>query len=172
MILDRIELPRAPRVLYLFGLTGVGKTFVGSIIGEVADFHVYEADADLPVAMREKVARGEAWTEDEWTGFYFIIRDRVRELLETHRRVVVTQATYRRDHRELMRSACDDLEFVWITADRAINLDRIRARNDYVTVEYFELSLPYFEEPPDGTKRIVNDTDAAAIVRQLTELFG
>lgn len=175
MTAKTLALPLAPRVLYLFGLTGVGKTYVGAILGERAGFHVYEADGDLPDAMREKVRRGEPWTEEEWTGFYVLIRDRIRELLKTHPRVVVTQATYRRDHRELIKTATDrpdDVELIWVVADRDINLDRIRRRNDYVTIEYFNLSLPFFETPPENTPRIVNNTDADEIVRQLTVLFG
>ncbi len=55
----KIKLPKAPKVLYLIGLAGVGKTYVGKLISEFADYHLYEADETLPNEMREAVKRNE-----------------------------------------------------------------------------------------------------------------
>lgn len=167
-----IDLPRAPRVLYLFGLAGVGKNYVGDLIGRLWGYHVYHADEDLPAEMAEAVAKNELWTEEQVDGFYARIRRRILELLEIHPRLVVTQATYFQRHRDLLREAVPDIELLWVTADHEVNLGRIRERKDYVSVEYFEGTLSYFEKPPESTKKIVNDGDEAEIVRQLGEHYG
>lgn len=167
-----IDLPRAPRALYLFGLAGVGKNHVGDLLGRLCGYHVYHADEDLPAEMHEAVRKNELWTEEQVDGFHAIIRRRTRELLEAHPRVVVTQATYFQKYRDLLRAEVPDIEFLWVVADHEVNVRRIHERKDYVSVEYFEGTLRYFEEPPEGTKKIVNDSDDVAILRQLIACYG
>lgn len=167
-----IQLPRAPRALYLIGLAGVGKNHVGDLIGRLFEYHVYHADSDLPAGMREAVANNEPWTREQVDGFHSIIRRRTRELLEVHPRVVVTQATYFQRYRDLISEEVPEIEFLWIVADHEVNLRRIRERQDYVSVEYFEATLHYFETPPAGTKRIRNNGSDEEIVRQLVTYYG
>ncbi len=85
---------------------------------------------------------------------------------------MVTQATYGQKYRDLMLEAIPELEFLWITADNEINIDRIRERNDYVTVEYFEISRQYFEPSAEKTRIIVNNGDEKDIIRQLIDFYG
>jgi len=59
-----------------------------------------------------------------------------------------------------------------VVADHEVNVRRIRERKDYVSVEYFESTLHYFEKPPESTKRIVNNGDDFEIIRQLIEHYG
>ena len=162
----------APRALYLIGLAGVGKNYVGDLIGRLWNYHVYHADDDLPADMREAVDKNVLWTEEQVDGFYALIRRRALELLEAHPKVVITQATYFQRYRDLMREAIPDIEFLWITADHDVNVRRIRERSDYVSVEYFESTLSYFETPPEGTKTIVNNGDDSEIIRQLVAWYG
>lgn len=167
-----IHLPRAPRALYILGLAGVGKNHVGDLLGRLCGYHVYHADKDLPAEMQEAVQKNELWTEEQVDGFHAIIRRRTRELLEAHPRVVVTQATYFQKYRDLMREAIPDVEFLWVVADLEVNVRRIRERKDYVSVEYFEGTLHYFEKPPESTKKIVNNSDDFEIIRQLMAHYG
>lgn len=167
-----LHLPRAPRALYLIGLAGVGKNYVGDLIGRLYGYHVYHADEDIPLEMQEAVQKNELWTEEQVDGFHAIIRRRTRELLEVHPRVVVTQATYFQRYRDLLREEVPEIEILWIVADHEVNVRRIRERKDYVSVEYFEATLHYFEKPPAHTRAIANNGDDEEIVRQLIEHFG
>lgn len=167
-----LHLPRLPRALYLIGLAGVGKNYVGDLIGRLCGHHVYHADDDLPAEMREAVDRNVLWTEEQVEGFHALIRRRARELLEAHPKLVVTQATYFQRYRDLMRETVPDVEFLWITADYDVNVRRIRERSDYVSVEYFEGTLHFFEKPPEETKTLVNNGDDSDIIRQLVDYYG
>lgn len=167
-----IHLPRAPRAFYVVGLAGVGKNHVGDLLGRLCGYHVYHADEDLPADMQRAVQNNELWTEEQVDGFHSIIRRRTQELLQTHPKVVVTQATYFQKYRDLMRGAVPDIELLWVVADHEVNVRRIRERKDYVSVEYFEGTLHWFETPPEGTKRIVNNSDDFEIIRQLVAYYG
>lgn len=170
--MGELQLPRAPRGLYLIGLAGVGKNHVGDLIGRLFGYRVYHADSDLPADMQEAVAKNELWTQEQVDGFHAIIRRRTRELLEAHPRVVVTQATYFQRYRDLMAEEVPEIEFLWIVADHEVNVGRIRDRKDYVSVEYFEATLHYFEKPPAGTKTLWNNGSDEEIVRQLVAYYG
>ncbi|HEX3126780.1 MAG TPA: shikimate kinase [Thermoanaerobaculia bacterium] len=167
-----IPLPRAPRVLYLIGLAGVGKSYVGDLIGRTFGYHVYHADDDLPAEMHEAVANNVLWTEEQVDGFHAMIRRRILELAQVHPRVVVTQATYFQRYRDLLREAIPDIEILWVVADHEVNVRRVRERKDYVSVEYFEETRHFFETPPEDTKTIVNDGDDSDVLRQLIAWYG
>jgi gluconate kinase len=167
-----IALPRAPRAFYLIGLAGVGKNHVGDLLGRLCGYHVYHADEDLPADMQQAVQRNELWTEEQVDGFHALIRQRTQELLQAHPKVVVTQATYFQKYRDLMRQEVPDIEILWVVADHEVNLRRIRERKDYVSAEYFEGTLHWFEKPPEATKRIANNSDDFEIIRQLIEHYG
>ncbi|BAX53158.1 hypothetical protein PDPUS_1_01784 [Photobacterium damselae subsp. piscicida] len=46
-----LNLTYAPNVLFLFGLSGAGKSYVGDVIGQHSGWHVYHADEDLTQEM-------------------------------------------------------------------------------------------------------------------------
>jgi len=63
MQLDKIlDLAKAPATLFFFGLAGSGKSFVGDLIGELANWHVYHADDDLTDEMRLALDEQRAFT--------------------------------------------------------------------------------------------------------------
>lgn len=167
-----MKLPNAPRVLYVIGLAGVGKTYVGKLISEFADYYLYEADETLPADMREAVERNEEWTEVQLDNYYSAIRENILKLINIHPKVVVTQATYFQKYRDLMLETIPDIEFLWVKADYETNIKRIIERDDYVSVEYFDKSSVYFEPSEIETKIIVNNGDKAEIIRQLVDFYG
>jgi len=49
-------------IIFLFGLLGCGKNYVGKIFEEFG-FHLYDADKDLTPRMKRAIAKQQAFTE-------------------------------------------------------------------------------------------------------------
>jgi gluconate kinase len=167
----QLDLAGAPPTLFLFGLAGSGKSFVGNLIAELAGWHVYHADDDLTDEMRLALAEHRSFTGPMRDRFFALIVDKILQLQQRHPRLVVTQAVYKQQHRDYLLARIPDMELICVNAEDATILQRINRRSDGISVASAAALRADFEEPA-GCKTIVNDSDAAAIVRQLNEHYA
>jgi gluconate kinase len=167
-----LELTKAPSVIYLFGLTGAGKNFVGDLIGRLSGRFVYHADADMTDDMRAAVAEKKTFTPEMRDRYFEIVANRIAELRRTHPRLVVTQATYKQQHREYLTAQVPDMDLICVTASDAKIVKNLIHRGDAVTPEYAARMRVNFESPPKNSKVIVNESDEAEIVSQLNKFYA
>jgi gluconate kinase len=167
-----LDLSRAPPVIFLYGLSGAGKNFVGDLIAQHSDYHVHHADTDLTPRMREALSAQKHFTIEMLDEYFSIISDRIMALRKLYPRLVVTQATYRMRHREYLSARIPLMELVWIDADDATIMGRLVKRGDAVTPEYASQMRAYFEVPHAHMKSIRNVSDAKSVIGQLNELYG
>ena len=167
-----LDLRRAPPTLFLFGLAGSGKSFVGNLIAERAGWHVYHADDDLTDEMLLALAERRPFTGPMRDRFFALIVDKIRQLQQQHPRLVVTQAVYKQQHRDFLQARVPDMELVCIGAEDATIVQRINRRSDGISIASAAALRADFEAPAAGCKVIVNDSDASAIVRQLNRFYG
>jgi gluconate kinase len=151
------ELYEMPRVVFLFGLAGVGKTFCGELIASRLGYFCYDLDADCTPAMREAISRGLPFTDAMRDEFFLIVCRRIEELKKLHRKLIVMQAVYKERHRALITSRFPDVRMVWVDAPQHLIEERLRSRAGEASVEYANRIRANFEFPVDGP-RLVNDT--------------
>lgn len=167
-----LDLRHAPSTLFLFGLAGSGKSFVGDLIGAHAGWHVYHADDDLTDEMRQALAEHRPFTGPMRDRFFAIVVERIRALQREHPRLVVTQAVYKRQHRDYLLAHIPDMELVCIAADDDTIVRRINQRFDGIPIASAAALRADFEEPVAGTRIINNTGDAAHVIRQLNRHYG
>ncbi|HSB94870.1 MAG TPA: hypothetical protein VLC91_00365, partial [Spongiibacteraceae bacterium] len=68
-------LDNAPATLFLFGLAGGGKSYVGNLIGRLAGWRVYDADDDLTDEMKQALAEHRPFTPPMRDRFFEIVID-------------------------------------------------------------------------------------------------
>lgn len=167
-----LSLPRAPKVLFFFGLAGAGKSFVSDVVSRATGWHVYQADGDLPERALRAIERGEILSEDMRDEIFRIVADRLLELTDLHGRVVASQAAYKERHREYLHSRVPSIETIWVTAPEATLRERLASRTGPVGIPYAERMRAGFEEPNATTPRIENDGGPERIIEQITRLYG
>lgn len=170
--LPALDLRHAPPTLFLFGLAGSGKSFVGDLIGAQAGWHVYHADDDLTDEMRQALAERRPFTAPMRDRFFALIVGKIRDLQRVHARLVVTQAVYKRQHRDFLLANIPDMELVCIAADDATIIRRINARRDGIALDSAAALRADFEAPVAGTRIVDNSGDAAHVIRQLNRYYG
>jgi gluconate kinase len=167
-----LDLTRAPATLFLFGLAGGGKSYVGHLIGRLSGWFVYDADDDLTDEMKLALAEHRPFTEPMRDRFFAIVVEKILRLQQQHEKLVVTQAVYKRRHRDYLLARIPNIELVCVTADDAVIFQRINKRSDGITIESAAALRADFETATTNCKIIVNNGGAADIIQQLNRYYG
>lgn len=165
--------PRLPHTVFLYGLAGAGKSYVGWIIAERFGYSPYDLDKDLTSAMRQAIVAKVPFTDEMRDEYFDVVIRRIGELKTLHPRLVVMQGAYKERHRNKVRDAHSDVEFVWVDAPEALIRQRLTVRGDVVSPEYAATIAANFEVPPEGSIRLLNDNSARdELAKRFEELFS
>jgi gluconate kinase len=167
-----LDLTHAPAALFLFGLAGGGKSYVGNLIGRLAGWFVYHADDDLTDEMKLALAEHRPFTEPMRDRFFAIVIENILALQKQHPQLVVTQAVYKQRHRDLLAAQIPNLELVCVTATDTVIFQRIKKRDEGITIESAAALRADFQIPAPSCKVITNDGGTTDIIRQLNHYYA
>lgn len=165
-----LDLSAAPPIIYLFGLTGSGKNYVGDLLAQHSGRRVYHADDDLTPEMRKALALRTGFTEEMRDEFFRIVAARINELKSMSGPMIVTQATYKRKHRDYLQKHVSGLEFVLIHARDELIVRRLTLRGGSITPDFAAEMRKNFEPPDPPCKVLVNNAGEAEIIEQARSL--
>ena len=169
---QQLNLNSAPKILFLFGLSGSGKSYIGDLIGQKTDRYVYHADEDITEEMILALKEQRPFTESMRDQYFPIIAEKIVSLCQEHNAIVVTQGVYKQRHREYLEAQLSDLEMIFVDAGDAHISERLSTRGDGITDESAAALRKDFELPPERIKVIVNEGGEEVIVAQLNDHFS
>jgi gluconokinase len=144
----------------VMGVSGSGKTTVGSALADALGLRFVDADAMHPPANVEKMAAGIPLTDaDRWPWL-----DAVGAVL-AHDPVVVACSALRRGYRDRLRASATKLRFVYLHGTRELLAERMSHRDHFMPVALLDSQLAALEEPGDDEDAIRYD-----IVRPVDEI--
>jgi gluconokinase len=159
-----------PLVLFLFGKSGTGKSFVGDILEEILGWHVYHADKDITEEMKAALSENRPFTNDMRDRYFSIVAENILARKEIYRNIVVTQGVYKKKHRDILVSNVPDLELVHIQSTNALIQERLLNRKDGISLASAAALTNDFEEPDESIKTIINNGTKTDVARQLSAL--
>ena len=187
----------SPLLIYLFGLPGAGKNFVGELLRDEWGLQFADADEWLLEDMKQSLARGEGFTPEQRDRYYAAVAARIAQLKtgDTQRRtangslpyrgLAVAQATFKAQHRRLVVAAHPEAQLWWIKATESNRMERLRKGGNRVDTKLGKKMMADFEAPQltagaaDGSPthsadcHAVIESSAVAIVReQIEALLG
>ena len=80
-------------ILYLYGMPGAGKNYIGEILKKKYDFFFQDADQYLTKEMKEKLKNGQHFTIKEVEYYHEIIAYKLIQLKLKYKNIVVSQAS-------------------------------------------------------------------------------
>jgi gluconokinase len=123
-------------ILYLYGMPGAGKNYIGEILKKKYDFFFQDADQYLTKEMKEKLKNGQHFTIKEVEYYHEIIAYKLIQLKLKYKNIVVSQASLFQKHRNIVKALNPEIVFVHINANIETILERIKKRKGYVTDTY------------------------------------
>ncbi len=158
-------------VLVLFGLPGVGKSFVSRILANRYNFISYEADDDLTPEMIEAIRLEQVFTTAMRHHFFNIVINKLRYLQRNHPRIVMTQAIAKEQNRIQVLEGISAAKFIHVQANMNNIKNRLKLRNDWVSEEYAEKIRQIFEIPKIFHQQIDNNADINHVDEQIDKLL-
>lgn len=153
--------------IVVMGVTGCGKTSVGTALAVQLGTEFADADAFHPASNVAKMSAGTPLTdEDRWPWL-----DTVGTWLGSHRDAVVSCSALRRAYRDALLVHAPDALFIHLAAPQAVLAQRVRARSagtdhfagvDLLASQYATLEPLGDDEP--GFTLDVSDRRIAAVV--------
>jgi len=167
-----LDLSRAPSTLFLFGLAGSGKSYIGDLIGELCHWHVYHADEDLTDEMLNALANHQPFTPAMRDVFFDKVSRKILQLQGQHDHLVVTQAAYKIKHRNFLLSCISNMDFVMVDTSDDLIEKRIGFREKGISMKSAKALRQDFERPGADIAVVENNRNRAHIIRQLNSLYA
>jgi gluconokinase len=144
----------------VMGVSGSGKTTVGSALADALGMRFVDADALHPAANVEKMAAGIPLTDDDRLPWL----DAVGAAL-AHGPVVVACSALRRVYRDRLRASAPELRIVYLHGTRELLAERMSHRDHFMPVALLDSQFGALEPPGDDEDAISYD-----IVRPVDEI--
>jgi len=136
-------------IIFLFGLPGVGKNFLGDLISKKYGLPFYDGDNEMGAEAKKLISEGKIIPQKLRDEYFQKIIYNMLLLKDTSKVSIVVQTLAKEENRkQLLDIFKDDIKFVFLTADKQTILRRLKARkNHIVKPEYLETVITYYEDP-------------------------
>lgn len=151
------------------GVSGVGKTTVGTRLADALDWDFVDGDDFHPPSNIEKMEQGEPLTDEDRRPWLRAIRDFIRERREQEEPAIVACSALKAAYREVLLQDNDGAQLVYLKGSYDLIRQRMEARADhFFDAELLDSQFEALEEPPTEAALTVNvDASPEAIVRTI-----
>lgn len=145
--------------IVVMGVAASGKTTVGRAVADELDLEFLDADAAHPAENIAKMAAGIPLTDADRAPWL----ERLRDALAGSDRIVITCSALKREYRDTLRTAADDVTFVFLDVPQAEIERRIRRRrNHFMKAEMVASQFAALERPSaEETDVVIIDASGA-----------
>ncbi len=163
-----------PRVIIVMGVSGSGKTSVGSALAAALGWTFIEGDAFHPTSNVTKMSRGEALTDEDRVPWLRALRGEIERCRGAGERCVVACSALRRVYRdELRRPGETEIVFVHLTGAASLIRRRMAERDHFMQPGMLESQLATLESPgPDEAVQVGIDRTVPEIVDVIVQRLG
>jgi gluconokinase len=160
-------------IVVLMGVSGSGKTTIGTLLAERMGTVFADADDYHPAANKAKMAAGHPLNDDDRQPWLETLNRLMRSWNESGKGGVLACSALKESYRATLASGmpAGAVKFVLLDGDRELIASRLAQRkHEYMNPKLLESQLATLEPPADALI-VVNDRAPAEIVQRiLTEL--
>jgi gluconokinase len=158
-------------IVVLMGVTGSGKTTIGTLLAERTGAIFADADDYHPAANKQKMAAGQPLTDDDRQPWLETLNRLMRSWFEAGKSGVLACSALKSKYRATLAAgmAKGTVSFVWLDAPLELLAERLAERHhEFMNPKLLESQLKTLE-PPKNALRIVNDRAPEEIVSQILD---
>ena len=135
------------KVIVVMGVSGSGKTTVGSLLAQRLGWHFFDADDFHPRENREKMAKGIPLTDEDRAGWLAALRDLIHEKVKGDDPFVLACSALKQRYRETLAGK-EKVRFVYLHGTYEQVKTRLKRRKGhYMTVQLLQSQFEALEEP-------------------------
>ncbi|HEY5221964.1 MAG TPA: gluconokinase [Microbacteriaceae bacterium] len=149
---DAIRL-QSPVVLVLMGVSGCGKTSVGTLLADRLGWAFEEGDSLHPAANIAKMASGHPLNDEDRWPWLEKVAEWCEQLLADGTNGVITCSALKRSYRDLINRGSKGIEFVYLRGEMKLIAERLAARHGHfmpprlLASQFADLEEPGDDEP-------------------------
>ena len=142
----------------VMGITGSGKSTVGSALARSLGVEFLEGDDYHPVENVRKMSLGIPLTDDDRAAWLRALAHRISQARQPGLGLVVSCSALKRSYRDVLRGADPDLQFIFLNGSRSLIEQRLASRRGhFMPASLIDSQLEILEEPGPNENAIVCD---------------
>jgi gluconokinase len=158
-------------VIVMFGVTGTGKTRVGSALAESLGWMFLDADDFHEEVNLTKLHRGIPLNDEDRWPWLTRIRGIIQESLTQRRNVVLACSALKRAYRRYLRVG-PEVAFVYLRTETHVLEERLKQRRGhFANPVLLQSQLETLEEPLDDTLTVDTTCSPAKIVSLIRDVL-
>jgi gluconokinase len=144
--------PASVPVLLVCGVSGSGKTTIGTLLAKRLGYKYAEADDFHPAANVAKMAAGHPLTDADRAPWLSAIAKFIDDTTAAARPAVVTCSALKRSYRDQLRAGRPNVRLIFLDVSREVVTERLQARHghffpaDLLASQYRDLEAPAPDE--------------------------
>lgn len=140
--------PQSPSVVVVMGVSGSGKTTIGSMLSETLGWTFADADSFHPPENIKKMSAGIPLDDADRAPWLNALRKCIEDWLASGRHGVLACSALKHTYRDILRVDERSVAFVFLRADEATLLSRLQSRvGHYMKPNMLQSQLATLEEP-------------------------
>ena len=159
-------------IVVLMGVSGSGKTTIGTLLAERAGTVFADADDYHPVANKAKMAAGHALNDEDRQPWLETLNGVLRGWQESGAGGVLACSALKAKYRETLAAGMPEgaVRFVLLDGSRELIAERLAQRNhEFMNPNLLDTQFATLEKPKDAL-RVLNDKSPEEIVREILEM--
>ena len=158
-------------IVVLMGVSGSGKTTIGTLLAEKTGATFADADDYHPPANKQKMAAGHALNDDDRQPWLEELNRVLRGWQEQGKSGVLACSALKEKYRVILANGIPEgsVQFVLLDGSKEMIAERLASRNhEYMNPNLLDSQFATLE-PPANAYRIVNDRAPEEIVERILE---
>jgi gluconokinase len=158
-------------IVVLMGVSGAGKTTIGTLLAERVGAAFADADDYHPAANKAKMAAGQPLTDEDRQPWLETLHGVMSDWQETGQSGVLACSALKERYRETLRAGLA-VDFVLLDGSKEMIAGRLAQRkHEYFNPALLESQLATLEQPSDAV-RVVNDRAPDVVVDEILGKIG
>lgn len=138
-------------IYIVMGVSGCGKSTIGSNLAKALDIPFYDADDFHPVENVNKMANGTPLTDDDRLPWLRLLADNIQQW-ENSGGAVLACSALKQSYREILKSTTENcVKFIYLHGDKSVLQARLSSRESHFMPEsLLDSQLQTLERPTDA----------------------
>ncbi|BAZ44744.1 carbohydrate kinase, thermoresistant glucokinase family protein [Chondrocystis sp. NIES-4102] len=156
----------------IMGVSGVGKSTIGKLLGDRTGWVFYDADDFHPQVNIEKMNRGIALTDSDRLPWLKQLQELIAHCLDQDQQGILACSALKSDYRHILSNDRPEVVFIYLQSNYQTIESRIKQRQGHFMKQ--DLLLSQFEtlEVPESVINIDANQTPEAIVTEILQQVG